>query len=149
MPPEPRDPTYEARVRSSFERQKVMSTIGATLTGVEPGSIRISLPYREDLTQQHGYLHAGIVTTVMDSACGFAALSLMAPEAAVLAIELKANFIAPAAGESIVVTGTVLKSGRTITVCTAQAHAVSDGRQTLVATMLATMMAVTGRGITD
>lgn len=146
---EPRDPGYESRVRDSFDKQRVMRTIGARLVEVSPGFISIALAFHEDFTQQHGYLHAGIITTAMDSACGYAALSLMAPDAAVLAIEFKVNFVAPAVGDEFVITGRVLKSGRTISVCTGEAHALNDGTQKLIAKIQATMMSVTGRDIND
>ena len=126
-----------------------MKTLGAELTRVAPGVVDITLPFREDLTQQHGYLHAGVVTTVLDSACGYAALSLMASGTAVLAVELKVNFVAPAVGDKIVARGRVVKSGRTITVCSGEAHATSEGSDKLVASMLSTVMAVANRDIVD
>ena len=136
---------FETRVRASFTRQKVMATIGARLSRVAPGEVEIELPHRGDLTQQHGFLHAGIVATVMDSACGYAAYSLMPPDAAVLAIEFKINLLAPVAGERVIARGRVKKAGRTIMVCDADAFAVNDGVEKLVASMTGTMMVVTGR----
>lgn len=137
---DPLDPDFEARVRTSFARQQVMRTVGAALTKVAPGAVEIELPYREDLTQQHGFLHAGIVTTIVDSACGYAAFSLMPADAAVLTIEYKVNFVAPAAGERMIARGRVVKPGRTATVCAGDVFAVVDGQERLVATMLATMI---------
>src|SRR6186713_8124 len=96
---EPRDPGYDARVRASFARQRVMDTIGARIVRVEPGEVELELPFRDDLTQQHGFLHAGIVTTLVDSACVYAALSVMDRDAAVLSVEYKVNLLAPATGE--------------------------------------------------
>ena len=96
---EPQDPDFAAKVRDSFARQRVMDTIGAELTRVDPGLVEIELPHREDLTQQHGYLHAGITTTIADSAGGYACFSLMPPKASVLTVEYKVNLLAPAAGE--------------------------------------------------
>jgi uncharacterized protein (TIGR00369 family) len=141
----PQDPGFESRVRASFARQEVMRTIGARLLTVEPGVVEIELPFRSDLTQQHGFLHAGIVTTIADSSCGYAALSLMAPEAAVLTVEYKVNLLAPARGERVVARGSVLRPGRTLTVCEAEVVALEGGRERLVARMLATLMALTDR----
>jgi len=132
-------------VRESFDRQKVMATIGARLSRVAAGEVDIELPYRDNLTQQHGFLHAGIIGTVMDSACGYAAFSLMPPDAAVLAIEFKLNLLAPATGERVMARGRVKKAGRTIMVCEADAFAVTGGDEKLVASMTGTMMVVSGR----
>lgn len=137
------------RVRRSFDKQRIMQTIGATLEHVAPGDVRIGLPVREDLTQQHGYVHAGVIATIADSACGFAALSMMPGDAAVLSIEFKINLLAPAEGTRLVARGTVIKPGRTIVVCDGRVHAERDGVEKLVATMTGTMMVVTGRGIAD
>lgn len=141
----PQDPQFEARVRASFARQQVMETIGATITSVEPGLVEIQIPFRPDLTQQHGFLHAGIITTIVDSACGYAALSLMPAQVGVLTIEYKVNFLAPAAGERFVARGRVTKPGRTVTVCTGDVLAVQEGRETPIATILTTMMVVRDR----
>lgn len=147
---QPQDPDYQRRVRASFGRQRVMDTIGATLARVSPGEVDILLPFREDLTQQHGFLHAGIVTTIVDSACGYAALSLMPSGTGVLTVEYKVNLMAPAAGAHMIARGRVTKAGRTITVCAGDVYAATDGQEKLVATMLATMMMIRERtGITD
>jgi uncharacterized protein (TIGR00369 family) len=146
---QPVDPEFEVRVRGSFARQAFMSTLGARLTRVAPGEIDIELPFREELTQQHGFLHAGAVATIVDSACGYAALTLMPRGAAVLTAEYKVNLIAPAAGEVVVARARVLKAGRTLTVARGDAFAVHDGEEKLVATMLATVMTVRERGIED
>jgi uncharacterized protein (TIGR00369 family) len=143
--PTPADPDFEPRVRESFARQRVMMTIGARLGKVAPGAIEIELPFRSDLTQQHGFLHGGIVTTIADSACGYAALSLMPPAAAVLTVEYKVNLLAPARGERFVARGRVLRPGRTLTVCEAEVVALDGGVETPVALMLATMMALLDR----
>jgi uncharacterized protein (TIGR00369 family) len=137
------------RVRASFAKQRVMATIGATLERVEPGEVSIAMPANPSLTQQHGYLHAGIIATIADSACGYAALSLMPDDAAVLSIEFKTNMLAPADGERFIARGKVIKPGRTIMVCDATVHAVRNGAEKLVATMTGTMMVVQGRGIAD
>ena len=137
------------RVRASFAKQRVMATIGATLERVEPGEVTIAMPPDPALTQQHGYLHAGIIATIADSACGYAALSLMPADAAVLSIEFKTNMLAPAGGDRFIARARVIKPGRTIMVCDATVHAVKSGAEKLVATMTGTMMVVQGRGIAD
>ena len=142
---EPQDPNFEACVRESFARQKVMKTIGASLTKVSPGEVEIELPFRKDLTQQHDFLHGGIVATIVDTACGYAALTLMPVDSAVLTIEYKVNFVSPATGKKMIARGHVTKSGRTVTVCAGDVFAVSDGKEKLVATMPATMMTLLGR----
>jgi uncharacterized protein (TIGR00369 family) len=138
---EPADPNFESRVRSSFDRQKVNRTIGARLVKVAPGEVHIELPFRHDLTQQHGYVHAGITTTVVDSACGYAALTLMPDPMEVLTIEYKVNFLSPARGERIVAIGKVVRPGRTVTVCMGEAWAYDRGGRKQVAAMQATMIA--------
>jgi len=143
------DPDFESRVRQSFSRQQFMATIGASITRVEPGEVDIELHPRDDLTQQHGFLHAGVLASAADSACGYAALSLMPPGAAVLSIEFKINMLAPAAGERIVARSRVIRSGKTVTVCWCDVTAYSSAGEKLVATMVATMMTVQGRGLTD
>jgi uncharacterized protein (TIGR00369 family) len=141
----PRDPDYEARVRASFACQGIMATIGARLLRVSPGAVEIELPFRGDLTQQHGFVHAGIVTTIADSACGCSAFSLMPASASVLTVEYKVNLLAPARGERFVARGRVTKPGRTLTVCAADVVAISGGAEKAVATMLATLMAIHDR----
>ncbi len=142
---EPQDSDFEARVRASFARQKIMKTIGASLTKIAPGEIEIELPFREELTQQHSFLHGGIVATLVDTACGFAALTLMPVDSAVLTIEYKVNFVSPATGKRLIARGHVTKPGRTVTVCAGDVFALSDGKEKLVATMLATMMTLRDR----
>jgi uncharacterized protein (TIGR00369 family) len=134
--------THEERVRQSFSRQAFMSTLGAELTTVVEGGVEIRLPFSPSLTQQNGFVHAGAIIAVLDSACGYAALSVTADDKDVLTVELKVNLLAPAAGEWFVARGQVKKAGRTLTVCTADAFAVSRGKEKLVATMLATIMAL-------
>jgi uncharacterized protein (TIGR00369 family) len=126
-----------------------MRTIGAALEEVAAGRVAIRLPFREDLTQQHGFLHAGTIAAIADSACGYAALTLMPSEAAVLSIEFKVNMLAPAKGESIVARAQVIRSGRTIVVCRADVYSLNAGEEKLVAAMQGTMMVVTGRDLTD
>ncbi len=139
---EPRDPDFENRVSKSFAEQQVMQTIGASLVSVNPGWVEIELPYRRDLTQQDGFIHAGISSTIMDSACGYAAFSLMPADARVLTIEFKINLLAPAAGERFVAIGHVRKPGRSVFVAEAELHAHGEGPEQLVATMTGTLMAV-------
>ena len=134
------NPNFVAEVRQSFVQQTVMSLIGAELTRVEPGIIEITLPYRRDLTQQHGYIHAGIVTTIADSGCGYAAYTLMPPNSDVLAVEFKVNLLRPAKGETFVARAEVIKSGRTLTVVRADIHALTSDSRELVAIMQSTMM---------
>src|SRR5215207_384575 len=132
---EPRDPGYDARVRASFARQRAMHTIGARIVRVEPGLVELELPFRDDLTQQHGFLHAGIVTALVDSACGYAALSVMDRESAVLSVEYKVNLLAPVVGERMRAVGRVIKSGRTLVVCTGEVIAMAGDRESVVTVM--------------
>src|SRR5215831_18736102 len=142
----PQDPDYAARVRTSFGRQQAMALLCAEMTEVGPGMTEIALPFREELTQQHGFVHAGIITAIVDSACGYAALSLMPPGVGVLTIEFKVNLLNPAAGIRFVARGQVVKPGRTIMVCTGEVVAErADGSQQTVALMQTTMMVVRDR----
>jgi uncharacterized protein (TIGR00369 family) len=137
---------FEERVRASFARQSAMATIGAELTVVRPGTVEIEMPYSPALTQQHGFLHAGVISAALDSACGYAALSLMPENAGVLTIEFKVNLLAPGKGERFLFRGSVTKPGRTIIVADGQAYAYSaEGEARLVATMTGTLMTVIGR----
>lgn len=144
---EPRDSGYEARVRQSFGRQMVMQTIGATVEQVLPGRVVLRFPYHEKFTQQHGFIHAGIVSTVLDSACGYAAYSLMPKDAGVLTIEFKVNLLATAKGDGFTAIGKVRKAGRNIMVVDGEMSSLSNGSSSpkLIATMMATMMTVYAR----
>ena len=135
----------EARIRRSFARQGYMTAIGAELVHVAAGEVDIALPFSERLTQQDGYIHAGVVAGVTDSACGYAALTTMEANAEVLTVEFKINLLAPAAGEQLVARGRVLRTGRTLTVCRGDAVTMSDGEQKHVATLTATLMAIVRR----
>lgn len=135
------NPGFEERVRESFSRLTLMRTIGARLVKVAPGEVDIDLPVRDDLTQQHGYVAAAIVTAIVDTACGYAAMSLMPAGAGVVTVEYKVNFISPARGERLRAQGRVVKAGRVLTVCTGEMHALSGGAPKPVATMLGTMVA--------
>jgi uncharacterized protein (TIGR00369 family) len=139
------DPNYRVRVENSFARQKAMATLKITLARLDPGEVELTFPYQEELTQQHGFIHAGILATALDSACGYAAFSLMPPEAAVLTVEFKTNLLAPARGDFFRVVGRVVKPGRTITVCQAEAFACRQNQSRLVASMTGTLMALVDR----
>jgi len=141
----PKTADFEQRVGTSFSNQMVMKLIGAELAKVTPGEVEIQFPFRTDLCQQNGYIHAGIMTTVVDTACGYAAFTLMSNQAEVLTIEYKMNFLAPAKGKRFIARGTVIKPGRMITVCTGEVLAVDEEEVKLVATMNATMMTIDGR----
>ena len=139
---EPRDPDFKSRIMQSFSEQSVMQTIKASLVTVEPGYVEIELPYRRELTQQDGFIHAGISSTIMDSACGYAAFTLMPSGARVLTIEFKINLLAPAAGDHFRAIGKVRKTGRSLFVAEADLYAMGDETEKLVATMVGTLMAV-------
>ena len=145
MPFQPKDPNFDARVRASFARQQAMQTLGIEIVRLAPGDIELTMPYRPAYTQQHGFVHAGILTTALDSACGYAAFSLMPADAAVLTVEFKTNFVAPAKGERFVFRAHVVKPGRTLTLCDAQAFALADGDERLIATMTGTLMSLFDR----
>lgn len=147
--PPPPDANFAARVRASFAKQKLMATIGATLDRVEAGAVAIRLPFRDDLTQQHGFLHAGAIASIADSACGYAALSLMPADAGVLSIEFKINMLSPAKGEAIIARGEVIRAGKKIMVCRADVYSTQSGDEKLVAAMQATMMVAEGIGLSD
>lgn len=137
----PRDPDFQVRVRDSFARQSMMNTIGAEIVELAPGVCTLGMGYRRDLCQQHGYLHAGVTTTLADSAAGYAAFSLFPAGSSVLTAEFKINLLAPAAGERFLARGRVEKSGRTLTVVRSEVFAVDkDGTERSIALMLATMM---------
>ncbi|WP_182345913.1 PaaI family thioesterase [Tomitella gaofuii] len=137
-----RNPGFEKTIRDSFARQGLMSTYAARLERVAPGLIDIAVPFADGLTQQAGYFHAGVTTAAADTACGYAALTLMAPGSEVLSVEFKTNLLAPARGDRIVARGRVVRSGRTITVCQADVFGVDGAEETHCATMVATMIRV-------
>ena len=136
----PRDPDYERRVRDSFARQTLMTTIGADIADLGPGTCTLAMAYRRDLCQQHGFHHAGVTTALADSAAGYAAYSLMPPGSSLLTVEYKINLMAPADGERFIARAAVEKSGRTLTVVRSEVFAVKDGEEKAIAFMLATMM---------
>ena len=139
------DPNYERRVRESFARQRLMGTIGARIVSVSPGEVLIELPWRDDLSQQHGVLHAGALATIADSACGYAALSLMPVGSAVMSVEFKVNLLAPGRGERFLASGRVRRAGRTLTVCEGTVKAIDGSEEREVAIMTATMIRLEGR----
>ncbi len=133
---------YKSRVQSSFDQQKFMKHLGAELNQIEPGMCEIHLPYHESLTQQNKYFHAGVISTLADTAGGYAAFSLMNPEDSVLTVEYKLNLLAPAKGELLIVRSSVLKSGKTLTVCTSNVFVVSNNQEQLCATATITLIAL-------
>ena len=141
----PADPSYEQRVRESFDRQGAMRLIGAQLTHVGPGAVDITLPHRADLTQQHGYLHAGILSTIVDTAGGYAGYTLFPADSSVLTVEFKLNLLAPGDGESFVAEGRVIKPGRTLCIVQGEVFAQSAGRRTLCALMQQTLIVLHGK----
>jgi len=148
---QPLNSSFAAEIKESFALQSVMSLIGAELSMVAPGVVEITLPYRSDLAQQHGYLHAGMVTTIADSACGYAAYSLMPADSEVLSVEFKVNLLRPAKGEKFLAHGEVIKSGKTLTVVRADVFGIAAmGDRELVATMLGTMICLRkNRGLVE
>lgn len=148
MQPSPEE--VRARIRDSFARQSFMEHIGAELERVDQGYVEIAISRSDRLLQQHGYLHAGVISSILDSACGYAALSVMDAGVGVLSVEFKTNLLAPATGERFIASGTVLKAGRTVTVCRGEAFAIDGETRRLIAAMQATMMSVRGRdGVHD
>ena len=141
------DPGTRERIRESISRQTLLTTLGVTVSELARGRVVLDLPYRADLCQQNGYIHAGAITTLADSACGYAAATLMPADRDVLTVEFKVNLLSPARGERFRATAEVVRAGRTLTVCSAEVVAVAaDGARTPVALMQATMMAVTPPG---
>jgi uncharacterized protein (TIGR00369 family) len=139
MRPEPQDPDFRTRVKASFSRQAFMATLGASLELIEPGEVHIALPFSAHLSQQHGYLHAGVTSAIADSANGYAALTLAPAEAEVLAVEFKINLMVPASAPRFLARGRVLRPGRRLSVCLAEVLAVNGSDQEVIATMLSTI----------
>jgi uncharacterized protein (TIGR00369 family) len=137
------NPDFAEEIKNSFARQTIMGLIGARLSLIEPGVVEIALPYRADLAQQDGYLHAGVVTTIADSACGYAAYSLMPAGSSVLSVEFKVNLLRPAKGANFLARAEVIKPGRTLTVVHADVFSVdNDGKRELQAMMVGTMICI-------
>jgi uncharacterized protein (TIGR00369 family) len=143
---EPKNPDYRTVAAATFARQQAMRTLGISIVRLDPGEVELALPYSADFTQQNGFVHAGIITAGLDTACGIAAFTLMPEGSDVLTVEFKTNLLAPAKGERFAFRARVIKPGRTLTVCEASALAESAGGETLVATMTGTLMALPRRG---
>jgi uncharacterized protein (TIGR00369 family) len=141
----PQDPEFEARCRDSFSRQKAMDLIGGTLTRLAAGFCEVELPFRDELTQQKGFVHGGIIGMIADSACGYAAFSLMPADCSLVTVEYKINILAPALGTRLVARGEVLRPGRTLTVARAEVYAENEGRSMHCASMQQTLMMLAGR----
>jgi uncharacterized protein (TIGR00369 family) len=142
---EPKNPDYRTVATATFDRQKAMRTLGVTIARLEPGEVDLSMPYSLDWTQQNGFVHAGIITAGLDTACGIAAFTLMPSGSDILTVEFKTNLLAPARGERFCFRAHVVKPGRTLTVCEARAFAEIGGVETLIATMTGTLMALPRR----
>jgi uncharacterized protein (TIGR00369 family) len=141
----PPDPNYERRIRDSFDRQGLMHHLGAKLVELQPGIAEIRVSHRVEITQQHGYFHAGVSGAVADTACGYAAYTLMPADSTVLTVEFKMNLLAPADGDELIARARVLRSGKTLKVCTADIYVRKNGAETHCATMLATVMCPVGK----
>lgn len=139
------DPEYRRRVQESFARQGLMKHLGAQLCSLQPGGVEIRVSFRPELTQQHDYFHAGVTGAVADSACGYAAYTLMPADSSVLTVEYKMNLLAPADGEELIARARVVRSGRTLKVCTADVFVRKGGAESLCAMMLATIMGMAGK----
>jgi len=142
---QPKNPDYRAVSIGTFEAQRAMKTLGISITRLQPGEVDLAMDYSQEFTQQHGFIHAGVITAGLDNACGIAAFTLMPAGSGILTVEFKTNLLAPARGERFVFRATVVKPGRTLTVCEARAYAVHDGGETLIATMTGTLMALAPR----
>ena len=136
---------FRERIRQSFDRQGAMAMLDAELTRVEQAMIEIELPYSEKLTQQHGFLHAGMISAALDTACTYAAYTTIAPDASILTIEFKVNLLSPGRGERFLFRGEITKPGSTIIVADGRGYAISDGPAKLIASMTASMMVIRGR----
>ncbi|MBR1156801.1 PaaI family thioesterase [Bradyrhizobium sp. JYMT SZCCT0428] len=142
---EPKNPDYRSIATDTFERQHAMRTLGISIARLEPGDVELAMAYSPELTQQNGFVHAGIITAGLDSACGIAAFTLMPVGSDILTVEFKTNLLAPARGQRFAFRATVVKPGRTLTVCEGRAYAEHEGVETLVATMTGTLMALPRR----
>jgi uncharacterized protein (TIGR00369 family) len=143
---EPKNPDFRNIANATFEAQQAMRTLGITIVRLEPGEVDLAMPYSRKLTQQNGFVHAGIITAGLDTACGIAAFTLMPAGCDILTVEFKTNLLSPAKGERFAFRAHVVKPGRTLTVCEARAYAQTDGGETLIASMTGTLMALVPRG---
>ena len=144
---QPRNPDFRSIATDTFERQHAMRTLGISIARLEPGEVDLAMAYSSDLTQQNGFVHAGVITAGLDSACGIAAFTLMPVGSDILTVEFKTNLLAPAKGERFAFRGVVVKAGRTLTVCEGRAYAWHDAVETLIATMTGTLMALPRREV--
>jgi uncharacterized protein (TIGR00369 family) len=142
---QPKNPDYRAVATDTFERQRAMRTLGISIARLEPGGVDLAMDYAPEFTQQNGFVHAGIITAGLDNACGMAAFTLMPAGSDILTVEFKTNLLAPARGERFAFRATVVKPGRTLTVCEGRAYALHDGAEILIATMTGTLMALPRR----
>ncbi|GJM31016.1 MAG: thioesterase superfamily protein [Saprospiraceae bacterium] len=142
QPFDPPDPDFANRIKESFSNQKFMSLIGAKLVDVQPGYCEIHLPFRDDLTQQHGYFHAAVTTSIADSGAGYAAFTLMPTGHEVLSVEFKVNLLTPGQGKLLIAKAYVLKTGRTLTVCRADVFVIKDGQEKLCAAAQVTLISL-------
>jgi len=145
LPFQPKNPDFRAVATDTFERQRAMRTLGISIARLEPGEVDLAMDYSSDFTQQNGFVHAGIITAGLDNACGIAAFTLMPDGSDILTVEFKTNLLAPARGERFAFRATVVKPGRTLTVCEARAYGCEDGVETLIAIMTGTLMALPRR----
>jgi uncharacterized protein (TIGR00369 family) len=143
---EAKNPDYREIATATFAQQKAMHNLGISIASIEPGEVELSMPYCVDWTQQNGFVHAGIITAALDNACGIAAFTLMPARTGILTVEFKTNLLAPAQGERFAFRATVIKPGRTLTICEARAFAVRDGVESLIAIMTGTLMALPQQG---
>lgn len=142
---QPKNPDYRGIAMATFGRQQAMRNLGISIARMEPGEVDLTMPYAAEWTQQNGFIHAGIITAGLDTACGIAAFTLMPAETDVLTVEFKTNLLAPAKGQRFSFRAAVVKPGRTLTVCEARAFGESNGAESLVATMTGTLMALPRR----
>jgi uncharacterized protein (TIGR00369 family) len=142
---QPKNPDFRRVATDTFDRQRAMHALGISIARLEPGEVDLAMAYSSDFTQQNGFIHAGIITAGLDSACGIAAFTLMPEGSDILTVEFKTKLLAPAKGERFVFRGVVVKPGRTLTVCDGRAYAEQDGSETLIATMTGTLMALPRR----
>ena len=139
---QPRNPDFDSRTRESFARQRFMETLGTELTVVEPGHVEMRLPFRPELSQQHGFFHGGVIGTLADNASGYAAFTMLDAKDSILTVEYKMNIVSPGRGDTLIAVGTVIKPGRRLIICETRIYAENDGKRTLCATALCTMMAM-------
>jgi uncharacterized protein (TIGR00369 family) len=142
---QPKNPDFRHTATAVFDAQPAMRTLGISIVRLEAGGVELAMPYSAAFAQQNGFVHAGIITAGLDNACGIAAYTLMAPDAAVLTVEFKTNLLAPAKGQRFVFRAEVIKPGRTLTVCEARAYAIDAATENLIASMTGTLMALMPR----